>query len=188
MKRISKQVTAAVALALCLGVTAAPALAADVDQDTAGDGLSTAITFDYKDAPIQNDPTYTVVIPETITLTEEGAPLTISAENVANLDGRKISVTIAGTDQYRNQMTIQGKTASGSGAVMRYQLIKADGTVIETTGTKDQVNGVELAAFTENGSETLTMKPVLTGSSAIKKDVVYTGTINYGIALADLAE
>lgn len=188
MKRISKQVTAAVALALCLGVTAAPALAADVDQDTADAGLSTAITFDYKEPPVQNDPTYTVVIPETITLTEEGAPLTISAENVANLDGQKISVTIAGTDKYRNQMLIEGKTASGSAASMRYQLIKADGTVIETTGGKDQVNGVELASFTADGSETLTMKPVLTGSSSIKKDVVYTGTINYGIALADLAE
>lgn len=188
MKRISKQITAAVALALCLGVTAAPALAADVDQDTADAGLSTAITFDYKDAPVQNDPTYTVVIPETITLTEDGAPLTISAENVANLDGKKISVTIAGTDQYRNQMTITGQSAEGKNGTLRYQIIKADGTVIETTGGKDQVNGVELAAFTENGVETLTMKPVLAASSATVKDVVYTGTINYGIALADLAE
>lgn len=166
----------ALTLALCLG-TAAPALAASADQNSEAQ-LSTAITFEYK-----NDPTYTVVIPETITLTKEGAPLTISAENVAYLDGKKISVTIAGTDKYRDQLLIEGKTADGKNASMRYQMIKADGTVVETVG--NSINGTELASFTENGSVTLTVKPVLVGSSSIKKDVTYTGTIEYGIELAD---
>ena len=169
-----KHVAAAVlALALSVGAFAAPAAAASFNQDS-DTALSTAITFDYK-----NDPTYTVVIPETITLTKEGAPLVISAEDVAYLDGKKVSVTIAGTDKFRDQMVL----ATGSNASMRYQIIKPDGTVVETT--PDNVNGTELASFTENGSVTLTVKPVLTGSSSIKKDVVYTGTIIYGIALAD---
>ena len=173
-----KHVAAAVlALALSVGAFAAPAAAASFNQDS-GTALSTAITFDYK-----NDPTYTVVIPETITLTKEGAPLVISAEDVAYLDGKKVSVTIAGTDKFRDQMVLEGKTATGSNASMRYQIIKPDGTVVETT--PDNVNGTELASFTENGSVTLTVKPVLTGSSSIKKDVVYTATIIYGSAPAD---
>lgn len=176
-----KTAAATIAAVMCFG-TALPAFADSVNQDSEGT-LSTTITFDYKDAPVQNDPTYTVTIPEAIVLTENGTPLTIAAENVANLNGQKISVTIAGTDKYRDQMLIEGKTADGKSASMRYQMIKEDGTVIETTPAN--VNGTELASFTEDGTATLTVKPVLSGSSSIKKDVVYTGSITYGIELVD---
>ena len=143
---------------------------------------STAITFEYK-----NDPTYTVTIPETLTMEEQGTAFDIIAEDVANLDNQKISVTIAGTDQFRNQMTLQGKTETGSNATLRYTFTKEDGTVIETTGQKDEVVGVEVASFTHDGTATLTATPILTGSSSIKKGVTYTGSITYGIELVDLA-
>ena len=130
---------------------------------------STAITFEYK-----NDPTYTVTIPETLTMEEQGTAF-------------DISVTIAGTDQFRNQMTLQGKTETGSNATLRYTFTKEDGTVIETTGQKDEVVGVEVASFTQDGTATLTATPILTGSSSIKKGVTYTGSITYGIELVDLA-
>lgn len=179
MFRIKRAAAIALTLSLCIGAAVLPVSANSVNQDSEA-GLSTAITFEYK-----NDPTYTVVIPESITLTKNGADMTISAEDVANLDNQKISVTIAGTDKFRDQMLIEGKTESGKNALMRYQFVAADGTVYETTG--GDINGTELAAFTENGTVTYTVKPVLSGSSSIKTDVVYSGTIEYGIELVSLA-
>lgn len=87
--------------------------AALVDQDSE-ESLGTEFTFEYK-----NDPTYTVTIPSSIVMDEDGVKMDIVAENVANLDNQKISVTIAGTDQYRNQMVLQGNTTSGPNTSMR---------------------------------------------------------------------
>lgn len=161
--------------ALALAVTSLAAFSLNANAAEA----STQFTFELK-----NDPTYTVTIPAEVTLTKTGTEVSITAENVANLeDNQKISVTIAGTDAYRNQMVLSGKTDSGSNASVRYQFVKKDGTVIETTGEKDQVNGVEIASFTDNGTETLTVLPILNGSSSIKYDVIYTGSMTYGIEL-----
>ena len=181
MQNFGKRTAAGVlALGLSLSAAAVPAWAAGTNQDGEGT-LSTAFTFTYR-----NDPTYTVIIPDAVTITEEGAQVSISAEDVAWLDGQKVSVTIAGTDAYRNQMVLEGKTADGKNASLRYQFVMEDGSIIETTGGKDQVNGVELASFTENGAVSFTVRPVLSGSSSIKKGVTYTGTMTYGISLVDL--
>ena len=153
--------------------------AATADQDSS-EALSTAFTFEYK-----NDPTYTVTIPSAVTLTKDGAPMEIQAENVANLDNQRISVTIAGTDKFRNQMLLEGKSDEGRNASIRYQFVLSDGSIVETTGGKDQVNGVELASFTQDGTETLTVRPVFSYSSSELKGVTYTGSITYGIALVD---
>lgn len=181
MKRMKKVLAGLLAMAVITSVGAVNVSAASVDQ-TSSEALSTAFTFEYK-----NDPTYTVTIPSAITLTKEGTTMNIVAEDVAYLDNQKVSVTIAGTDKYRNQMLLEGKSAEGKNASIRYQIVKADGTVIETTGGKDQVNGVELAAFTEDGTASLTVRPVLAASSATIKGVTYTGSMTYGISLVDLA-
>lgn len=171
---MKKAVSAVLAMAMFASVGAVSVSAASANQDSS-DALSTEFTFEYK-----NDPTYTVTIPSAVTITKEGTQMDITAEDVANLDNQKVSVTIAGTDKYRNQMVLEGRNAS-----IRYQFVLADGTVIETTGGKDQVNGVELASFTENGKATLTVRPVLVGSSSIIKGVTYTGSMTYGIALVN---
>lgn len=176
MKKTISLVTAVIS---CIIFLCIPTLAAAVDQDTA-EALGTEFVFDYK-----NDPTYTVTIPSSVTISKNGAQIDITAENVANLDNQKISVTIAGTDKYRNQMVLEGKTISGSNASLRYQFVMSDGSVIETTGGKDQVNGVELASFTDNGTVSFKIVPILSGSSSIKKGVTYTGSMTYGISLVD---
>lgn len=176
MKKIASFIIAS-AMLVCAASTSVGA--ASVNEGSAG-SLSTAFTFEYK-----NDPAYTVSIPAAVTMTKEGSEVEITAENVADLDGKRISVTIAGTDKYRNQMLLEGKTAEGRNASLRYQFIMPDETVIETTGGKDQVNGAELASFTEDGSVSFTVKPVLSASSATVKGVTYTGSITYGIGLAD---
>ena len=176
---MKKAVSTVLAMAMFASVGAVSVSTARANQDSS-DALSTEFTFEYK-----NDPTYTVTIPSAVTITKEGAQMDITAEDVANLDSQKISVTIAGTDKYRNQMVLEGKSAEGRNASIRYQFVLADGTVVETTGGKDQVNGVELASFTEDGKATLTVRPVLSGSSSIIKGVTYTGSMTYGIALVN---
>ena len=78
------------------------------------------------------------------------------------------------------------KSEDGKNASIRYQFITEDGTVIETTGKKNEVVGIELASFTENGSVSLTVIPVLAASSATIKGVTYTGSMTYGIGLVDI--
>lgn len=127
---------------------------------------------------LKNDPTYTVEIPAKITIAKDGSDMTIKASNVKYLDGQKVSVSIAGTDYFRNQMVLQNEDR----AVMRYQIVKEDGTVIETTGTKDQANGVEVAAFTEDGEVNNKILPVKLPSSTVG---TYTGSITFDIGLVD---
>lgn len=174
-----KKIVAILCAAAMCATAAVSASAATIDQSST-ESVETSFTFEYK-----YDPSYTVTIPSTIELSADGTPVDIVAEDVKDLDNQKIAVTIAGTSAYRNQMVLEGKTETGSNASLRYQLIKSDDTVIETTGGKNQVNGVEVASFTEDGTETLTVKPVLTGSSSIKKGVTYTGTMTYAVSLVD---
>lgn len=132
-----------------------------------------------------NEPTYTVTIPTSLALSDEGNALEIKASNVKNMDGKKVSVTINGTNYFRNQMVLQGKTSKSSySSTMRYQLIAADGTVIETTGT-DTATGTELAAFTEDGTVTYTAKPVAATMTNIETGVTYSGTMTFGISVTE---
>lgn len=128
---------------------------------------------------IKNDPTYTVEIPAKINIAKEGSDMTIKASNVNYLDNQKVSVSIAGTSYFRNQMVL---TNAETRAVMRYQIVKSDGTVIETTGEKDQANGTEVAAFTKDGEVTNKVLPVELPSSTTGN---YSGTITFDIGLVD---
>lgn len=132
-----------------------------------------------------NEPTYTVTIPTSLTLSDEGTALEIKASDVKNMDGKKVSVTINGTNYFRNQMVLKGTTSKSSySSTMRYQLIAADGTVIETTGT-DTATGAELAAFTEDGTVTYTAKPVASTMTNIETGVEYSGTMTFGISVTE---
>ena len=89
-------------------VTAISVSAAEVTPQTE-ENASTSFSYEYK-----FDPSYTVTIPSQVTLTTEGTPVEIKAENVANLDGKKVSVTIARTDYFRNQMVLHGDSDKSS--------------------------------------------------------------------------
>lgn len=177
---MKKALAALMAGALCLSLAAAPVSAASFDQDST-ETAGTVFTFDYK-----NDPTYTVTIPEAVTMEKEGTRMEIKAEDVAYLDGKKISVTIAGTDQFRNQMLLSctDPEKPTKKYFTRYQFIMDDETVIETTGA-DTIVGTELASFTENGTVGFTVRPVISFSSSQVAGMVYTGSMTYGIELVD---
>ena len=133
-------------------------------------------------------PSYTVSIPLTAELQKESSTLSYSLalENDTAFvpSGKKVSVTIAGTSYFRNQMVLTGEVESAAKPTLRYQFIMPDESIVETTGAKDEVNGVELASFTEDGSTTFTVKPVLNNPST-PKGVKYTGTMTYAVSLTD---
>lgn len=164
----------AAAAVLFTTVAAVPVYAADSTQQT---------QFSYVQT---NEPTYTVSIPSSLALTKEGAPLDITASDVAYMDGKKVSVTIAGTDYFRNQFVLSAKTSKPTYTdTIRYQLIAADNSVIETTG-EDTATGKEIASFTDNGTVTYTVKPVLgTLNQNLEPGVSYTGTMTFGIELVE---
>ncbi len=151
--------------------------AASIDQSSS-ESIGTEWTFELK-----NDPTYTVTIPSAVALSKNGTQIDITAENVANLDGQRISVTIAGTDAYRDQMVLEGKDSKGMSKSLRYSITTDEGKKIETNLTETAV-GKELASFTEDGTVSFTVAPIIAPSSA--KGVTYSGSMMYGIELVDI--
>ncbi|MCH1981081.1 hypothetical protein MCG98_00640 [Ruminococcus sp. OA3] len=147
-----------------------------------------ATTTQELTATLTADPAYTVTIPGTVSMGNDGTAVDVTAEGVENLpEGKKISVTIAGTQAYRNQMVLECNAAdspTGMNTSIRYQIIPESGEVIETTGDKDQANGKEVAAFTGNETKQYTITPVIAGR--YEYDVAYSGNITFGISLADM--
>ncbi|WP_050696975.1 hypothetical protein [Anaeromassilibacillus senegalensis] len=163
---MKKAIAALMALALCTGASATA---------FAAEEFSTELTF-----TLRNEPTYTVTIPTKVAMEKEGTEVEVVAEDVKDLnEGERISVTIAGTDYYRNQMVMVDPETRGT---MRYQIITPDDRVLETTGDKDQMNGQEIVSFTESGSATYTIKPVVAFNV---KPGNYSGVITYGIEVVE---
>ena len=97
-----KRITAAIlTAAMCMAMPLTAFAAEDtVSQDQEISAVLTA------------DPSYTVTIPASVSMGNEGTTVDVTAENVENIpEGRKISVTIAGTSAYRNQMVLEGDTS-----------------------------------------------------------------------------
>ncbi|MEY8277350.1 hypothetical protein [Blautia marasmi] len=167
-----KRITAAIlTAAMCMAM---PLTAFAAEESTSQNQEISAV--------LTADPSYTVTIPASVSMGNEGAAVEVTAENVENLpEGKKISVTIAGTSAYRNQMVLEGDTSPNTS--IRYQIINEAGETIETTGGKDEANGREVVAFTGSETKQYTVKPVIAGR--FEYGVAYTGSITFGIQLAD---
>ena len=178
MKSVKNMKMLSTAMIAAVLTVSAFALPVHAEENT----TSASTEFSYVQ---KNEPTYTVSIPSALALSKEGTALNIEAKDVADLDGKKVTVTIAGTDYYRNQLVLQAKTSKPTyTGTIRYQLIAADGNTIETTGN-DTATGTELASFTGNGTVTYTAKPVLDPRMNIEPGVNYTGTRTFGIGLTE---
>ena len=141
-------------------------------------------------AVLTADPTYTVTIPATVNMGNDGTTVDVTASDVENLaDGQKISVTIAGTNYYRNQLVLEADrdlVDVNHARTLRYQIISEDGEVIETTG-QDTATGSEVVSFTGNETKQYQIKPVIVDANKdrLVTGVPYTGSITFGIELAD---
>ena len=76
-----------------LAITAVLSAATFAIPVLAAENTTTSTEFSYVK---KNEPTYTVSIPSALALSEDGADLNIEATDVADLDGKTVSVTIAG--------------------------------------------------------------------------------------------
>ena len=125
------------------------------------------------------EPEYTVTIPQTVTMGNEGTTVDVVASDVKNLsDGQKISVTIAGSIAYNDQMVLEGDTSPSTS--IRYQIINEAGETIETNASTGAVGvGKEVVSFTEDGTKQYQIKPVIAGR--YEYGVEYTGSITFGI-------
>ena len=134
-------------------------------------------------AVLTADPTYTVTIPATVNMGNDGTTVDVTAEDVKNLpEGKKISVTIAGTDKYRDQMVVEADTSPRTS--LRYQIISETGETIETNAATGAVGvGKEVVSFVENGTKQYQIKPVINGRYEYGVD--YTGSIIFGIEVVE---
>lgn len=165
---MKKAISALLALALCAGVSGSAFAASSQSGNT---------TFRCE---VVNEPTFSIAIPSSAVLTSEGTQIDLVASDVTNLPaGQKISVTLAGTDAFRNQMILKGEEL---GYFVRYQIVTASGEALETTGNGNTIVGKELVSFTDNGTAGYTAK--LLPSTTDRPDS-YSGTITYGIAVTD---
>lgn len=92
MNLVKKSIAALLCTAVCTsaGVTAFAAESQDV-------ALSHVV---------ENDPVYSLTIPSSLDMEKNGSEFTFEATGVQYMDGKKISVTIGGTDYFRNQMVL----------------------------------------------------------------------------------
>ena len=133
-------------------------------------------------AVLSMEPTYTVTIPATVNMGNDGTSVDVTAADVENLqEGQKISVTIAGTNYYRNQLVLEADRELvdvNHARTLRYQIINEAGETIETTGQD---------TFTGNETKQYQIKPVIVDENRdrLVAGVPYTGSITFGIALAE---
>ncbi|MBS6676350.1 MAG: hypothetical protein KH330_01175 [Clostridiales bacterium] len=141
-------------------------------------------------AVLSMEPTYTVTIPATVNMGNDGTSVDVTAADVENLqEGQKISVTIAGTNYYRNQLVLEADRELvdvNHARTLRYQIINEAGETIETTG-QDTATGSEVVSFTGNETKQYQIKPVIVDENRdrLVAGVPYTGSITFGIALAE---
>ena len=141
-------------------------------------------------AVLTADPTYTVTIPATVNTGNHGTTVDVTASEVENLaEGQRISVTIAGTNYFRNQLVLEADrdfVDVNHARTLRYQIISEDGEVIETTG-QDTATGSEVVSFTGNETKQYQIKPVIVDANKdrLVVGVPYTGSITFGIEIAD---
>ena len=125
--KIKRLACTAAVMTTVLAATAMPALADDTTTTQ-----STQLSYVAQ----ANEPSYTVTVPESLALTNDGTALDITASDVADLNGKKVSVTLSGTNYFRNQMVLSAKTSKTSyTSTIRYQLISSEGDILETTGS-----------------------------------------------------
>ena len=113
------------------------------------------------------NPTYTVTIPETVTIGAEGTEKTVSAENVVVEKGKYVSVSLADN----NNFTV----STPEGATLDY-IVTANGETVAAGGEILAVN----PANGKTGSASVTFD---IDENAVKYAGTYTGTATFTIAV-----
>jgi len=176
-----KKFLASLTMAAAVGsLAAAPVCAAD----------SPRTNLTMYEAP---DPTYTITIPETVAISTTDTTLVpITASDVSNLpDGKQISVTYESGNGVYGRLYLQGTDPNDGTSYVMTMMIAGTAGDFRMGALEKQIKGMELASFTDNGTENFQLYPAAfdypdgTGNLQIHKGVPYTGYMTYGIALTD---
>ena len=146
------------------------------DDVTKFDGSGTVYELFFTSYPVEGttvtytvNPTYTVTIPENVTIGTDGTEKTVSAEGVVVEKGKYVSVALAAD----NNFTVK----TSEGAELPFT-VTANGETVAAGGEILAVNPKD----GKNGTATLTFD---IDESAIQYAGTYTGTANFTIAVKD---
>lgn len=133
------------------------------------------------------EPAYTVTVPETVEVAARGSTdVKVTAEEIKNLpEDKKISVTLAKGNGVFGRLYLTAEdpeNPEGKQLTLTLYVTGTDGEP-KMGALENQIKGMELAAFTENGSQDyqLSVAPSLTPV----KGAQYSGYIVYGVELKD---
>lgn len=148
------------------------------DDVTEFDGSGTVYELFFTSYPDQRgmnvtytvDPTYTVTIPETVTIGADGTSATVSAEDVVVEKGQYVSVTLAENNNFTVKTT--------EGAELTYT-VTANGKAVAAGGEILAVNPKD----GKNGTATVTFD---IDETKIQYAGTYTGTATFTIAVKDV--
>lgn len=143
----------------------------------ANEKATTSFTYENR-----NDPTYSISIPSSVVLNDEGSSIDFTVSDSKYLDGKKVSVTLDSTDQPHNQLTVQHTEKLNN--LIRYQIINPEGEVFETVPGDDIINGKEILYFTKNGQKSCDLK-IVKNSSMDYLPGTYAGTLTFNIGVVD---
>ena len=147
---------------------------------------------------VANDPVYTVIVPETVTLNaKEHTLVPITASDVKNIpEGKKITVTLQKGNGTYGRLYLVGDKMNGAKPYMMTLNIKGTSGDFKQGALEKQIKGMELVAFTEDGTENYEIYPCAQDypdregkegdNLAIQKGVHYTGWMDYGVGLTDI--
>ena len=163
------------ALTALLALTATPALATGINQDTAQSKGDTSVTASV-------DTTYTITIPDSDTLkfqnlkgtSEETArtkTFDVSAKDVTLEPGKQLNVTVAGTDSSAFQMANDALTS----VKLPYTITPSGGSALSLGGT--------IASFANNSTDTVTSTLVVAAPTMGAGN--YSDTLTFTCTVAD---
>lgn len=185
---MKKQIVAAVMTSMMAGMMmVTPAFAANTGKAHTDFSLYVA-----------NDPVYTVTVPETVALNaKEHTLVPITASDVQNIpEGKKITVTLQKGNGTYGRLYLVGDKMNGSKPYMMTLMVKGTSGDFKSGALEKQIKGMELAAFTEDGTMNYEIYPCAQDypnhegkegdNLAIQKGVHYEGYMDYGVGLTDI--
>lgn len=144
---------------------------------------------------VENDPIYTVTVPETVALSAtENTLVPITASDVQYIpEGKKISVTLDRGNGTFGRLYLEGTNEETGKEYMMTLYVKGTDGEFKMGALENQIKGMELASFTEDGTMNYELRPAALNypdstadNLTIQKGVHYSGYITYGIELTDI--
>lgn len=141
------------------------------------------------------DPVYTVTIPETIAIdTKEITDIPVTASGVQHIpEGKKISVTLTKGSGTYGRLYLEAENPDGGKNFLMTLMIKGTDGEFKSGALEKQIKGMELAAFTEDGTQSFQMYPCAfdypdstNQNLVIQKGVQYSGSMTFGVELVDI--